>query len=768
MSYSGKAGFPSKSTRKIMLLAGIAGIGCGLAFPSLAAEKDAATDVKLDEIVVTASRRSQAMEKVPYNISAYTGAALENNNISDISKLSRSIAGLQMSDRGVRDNTASMRLVSRGLNTETATLADLPFVTANPVAIYIDETPIMANLRLIDVKRVEFLRGPQGTLYGAGSLGGTLKFISNEPKMTETSGRIEVSAGMTKDAGGPDYSINGVLNLPLSDKLAVRVSGGYDYYHGYIDGTRMAVLDASGAAVLSDPLDINSPPLTKEKKDFNSANVAFVHGAIRFEPSDIWSIQLSAHYQREKARNRDAQTLGAKLHSSQVYLDEPAQREMNLVSLEIGADLGFAAFTSSSAYYKSVSKAITDGTGLYTALGYLAAPSILAPIQLNSRDRTYTQEFRLVSKTNSSIDWLVGGFYMDDSALALDEYDYFRGEGLFGNPNTNSNDLFVHLKRTTGFKDLAAFGELTYHLSSKWQAIGGIRVFHQKFSSDGFFDFPAFGFYPGSPNHSTEKNVLFKANTSYQFSSSLNLYAVFSQGFRRGGANSIPTSGPLAEPIGLVSYKSDRVNNYEIGAKGHFPIGLRYSVSLYYIDWKNAQLGTLSPVFGYDVAVNAGDAKSQGLEMEVSGQLVDNLDFTMGYAYTDAKLREGFSGYVTGQAGARLPGVSRHTLTGSLDYNVPMKNDDEVFIHLDGSYRSKFSNNVDRNATSYRQFKGFPIFAASIGYKHDNWRLTLAAENIFDEKAISAQGDPATSTPEYMIEWGTRPRSISLNLAYEF
>ncbi len=752
----------------VALIAGLA-----LASPAAAqsADPQVSSESPADEIIVTASRRTQAVEDVPYNISVLSGSALESLNVVDVSKLTRTVAGLQLTDRGVRDNGASGRLISRGLNTESAAIADLPFVTAPPVATYVDDTPVFANLRLTDIARVEFLRGPQGTLYGSGSLGGTLRYIHNRPDPSAFALSGEAMASSTMDADGANYSFNGVLNAPLGEHAAFRVSGGRDSYHGYIDAYGRAILGADGVAEPLDPLDpLNSPPATRAEEDVNGAEVTFAHAALRMEPSATTSLQINYHYQEEVGDNRDAQSAlpGASGRQVGILLDEPSQRELQLVSLDFGWELPGVTLTSNTSYFEVDSSAIGDGTGLYGALGYLLAPVVTARSNLATSREVFVQELRLVSDAGGAFDWILGAFYQDEDAVELDEHDYFVGDSLLGNPLTGPDDLFLHLRRESNFTDQALFGELTYHISDTWQVTAGARAFRQEFTGFGYFDFPADDFYPGDRNSSEEDGVLFKANTSIDLSEHATAYATFSQGFRRGGANSIPTSGPLAEPLGLVSYDADRVNNYEVGLKGMLSNRMRYSAALYYIDWSDAQVGTLSPVFGYDVAVNAGDATSQGLEFELSGPLTDNLDFSLGYAYTDAHLEGGFSGYVQGAPGARLPGVSEHTLSAALDYVTPLESGAELSYHLDGSYRSDFVNSVDPTAGIYREFDGFAIFAASMTYRRGDWRLTAFAENLFDEDAISAQTDPFENLPDYYVEWGARPRTIGVSLGFNY
>lgn len=764
-----------RGTSAVALVGGLVILSGGVSFANVqeVVAEDASKDPEIahEVIIVTATGREQAVEDIPYNISTMSGSDLADMNVVDLSKLARSFAGLQLTDRGVRDNASSARLISRGLNTETAEFADLPFVTASPVATYIDNTPIFANLRLNDVQRVEFLRGPQGTLYGSGSLGATLRFIHNKPDPGRFYARAEVGLSTTEGAGAPNYAVSGVLNLPLSEKAAFRISGGKDFYNGFIDATSRAILDGNGIAEAADPLDpLGSVPATRRVDDINDADVSYVHASLLVELGNAWTVQLNYHRQEDSADNRDAQSAvpGAPKKTTNVYLDEPMSRTLDLVSLDMEGDFGFAKLTSNTSYFRTESEAFSDGTGYYEGVGYLLAPRVTAPIELNSSNETFVQEFRLISKKRGAVQWLLGAYYMNEKQVALDEKDWLRGDSLLGNPLTGPDELFLNLFRRTKFEDIALYGELTYWVNDRWQVTGGARMFRQNFESYSFFDFPAFEFYPGDSNSFDEDGVLFKANTSYQAADFANVYATFSQGFRRGGANSIPTSGPFAEPVGLVSYDSDRVNNYEIGVKGADGKRYHYSAAVYYIDWKEAQIGTLSPVFGYDVAVNGGDARTYGVELEIGGALTDHLDFSASYAYTDASLDDGFTGFVIGQAGARLPGVSEHTLTGSVDFHYPLTGSVDFLAHVDGSYRSDFVNSVDSTSDIYRKFGGFSIFAASVGLQSGRWRATLYAENIFDEEGVSAQNDGIFNGPQNYVEWIVRPRTVGVNLAYEF
>ena len=738
---------------------------------STGAREDETTTAKLDEVVVTATRRSQSITDVPYNISAISGDDLKSSNIVDFSKLTQSIPGLQMTDRGVRDNTANARLISRGLNTESSSFSDIPFVTVSPVATYIDETPAFVNLRLDDVKQVEFLRGPQGTLYGSGSLGGTLRFIHNEPDPAAFTWHAESSVGKTENAGGADWTVNGLVNLPLGEHAAIRVSGGQDFYHGFVNAPRKAALDANNIALPVDPANpLTSQPLTHSEQGINHGRVTYARGALRLLPADGIDLQLSYHFQNETSGGRDAQAIavpGFGRFESPTLLAEPSSRDVHLVSANLKFDVAAAELTSSTSYFHSQSEATTDGTGTYGVYDLLLAPLYTAPITIEARKNVFVQELRLLSKSHGALDWLVGLYYQREANLDIDEHDYLHGDSLLGFPQTGQDELFLHLVRHTKYEDAALFGELTYHLTSRWQVTGGVRAFHDKFSSRSDVTYPIFPTVPPDPNSFSNGKVLFKLNSSYRIADAANVYATFSQGFRRGGANAIPTSGPLAEPGGLVSYRPDRVNNYEAGVKGVLASGVRYSTGVYFIDWRDAQVGILTPKYGYDAGVNGGNVRSEGVELEASGSLGRHFAFSVGYALTNAYLVDGFSNYAVGQPGARLPGVSKHTMSAELTYKMPLSGTDRLDLHADGSYRSHFVNSTDNTSTIYRDFGGRGFLGAAVAWLHGPWTVSLYGENLLNTLGASAQNDPAVVGNSYFVEWVARPRTVGVRLAYQ-
>jgi len=243
-----------------------------------AADGDVTQTASLEEVTVTANRRTESVLKIPYNISATTQQQLDSALVTDFSKLDQIVPGLVYNGGGIREGGSQNGFILRGLNTDRTSTGDLPNLTVAPVSVYIDDTPIFANLHISDIARIEVLRGPQGTLYGNGSLGGTIRFIYNEPDPGAFAARVEGDASQTDHASGLNDSINGMVNIPLADALALRVSGGRTFEHGFIDAKNLFVLGADGAPILRTPSDpITSLPVTTSAKDVDDSEQTFIH-----------------------------------------------------------------------------------------------------------------------------------------------------------------------------------------------------------------------------------------------------------------------------------------------------------------------------------------------------------------------------------------------------------------------------------------------------------------------------------------------------------
>ena len=336
---------------------------------------------------------------------------------------------------------------------------------------------------------------------------------------------------------------------------------------------------------------------------------------------------------------------------------EPSGRQVWLGSLEGTFDLGFASLTSDTSYTDHHGTSVNDNSGLYAKAFpflYNFYPRLMAQKYRNYSDETFAQEFRLVSNTKGPFDYIAGLFF-EDERMSSGETDWVRGYSQwyaaqnavtpgfsYYDPVAPTSDRDYLYNRNEQYKEVALFGELTYHLTEKAQITGGARVFRYTDANQLSVmpDLPTRQplVSPVTPDVSTTKSI-FKVNGLYRLTEQDNLYATFSQGYRRGGVNDIPIKPPsnVGENAGWMNFGPDTLDNYELGVKGAHG-NISYNVSVFDIEWKDIQLNTATPVWGYYVTVNAGQARSTGFELELHGKVGPALTYGLGYTYADARL----------------------------------------------------------------------------------------------------------------------------------
>jgi outer membrane receptor protein involved in Fe transport len=782
--------------------------------PAVAAEAAA----ELEEIQVTANRRSESISDVPYNISAVGGADIAAAGITDLQGLTHMIPGLVSPDLGPRGSSINSNLTIRGLNASSIH-AETQQIAAPLVSTYVDETPLFANLKMTDIARVEVLRGPQGTLYGSGSVGGTVRLIHNEPDLTRTEFDVSTRASHTANAANPSEAVDLIGNLPISDTLAFRGSGGYEKLAGFTDAASVAVLQGNAQPVLADPADpLTSPPVFAAKRGVDRSETWYARGALLWKPSDALKFTLSYQHQTDQSDGYSQARPGYR-YDQTLYMDQPGEFRTDLGALDVSYDLGFASLASSSSFTSQAAVSQFDITGLIESLAaiYDNYPRILSPILDHSTDRTATEEIRLVSKDTGPWDWVAGSYYSHrqqtlsqvEPILGLASWSEIPGSGrpagctvqsaacpypTFGDfvqfynggirPSLNAYpDLDFTLNRHVTFRDFALFNETSYHFTEKWQATAGVRVFWQNYDQTLVQTLPACGPFcsqsgtdptglTADSNAKSFRNHIFKANTSYEIAPHTLIYATWSEGFRRGGVNALPTGNCYyCETNSLLTYKPDEARNSEIGIKGSFARGSSYTFTLYSIDWKNPQIEASTVNGGFDFVTNGNTARSRGVETELTVAVTDSTKIQFGYSYTDAILTSGFTAGVVpdlvGVSGNRLPGVSRQQATVALDYGAPFGADREFHAHLDAAYRSDFWTSLPSSPTA-DDLPGFLLLNARAGVELGSvWRLDAFINNITNQEAatsVSTEPGPAHNRAEYV----GRPRTIGLELHHSF
>ena len=688
------------SLRRAIRLALLAGAGSAVIAPVITHADSSSDGGALDEVVVTATRRQENILDVPYSISAISGDTLEQSHVQSLSDLSHLIAGLSFVDQGP---TSRSFFVLRGINADST--SESPVLgsagTVPPVSTYIGETPLFLSLHIDDLDRVEVLRGPQGTLYGSGSLAGTIRLIPKQPDPSGFAANVEADAGNLAVGHQWNNSYDGMINLPLNDVSALRVTAGREHYAGFIDEPYVVKLGPAGTAVNSPvgvPVSGNpanplfGPEVFSAVNDADVADVWQTRVAYLFKPSETFSVLVTYYHQDDKTQGVQAVSPYFKggsvdyppsqnpFYSAAYPVSFPTggvvfpangtydandgvlptnHRKADLGSVDLSVGLGFATFSSSTSYYQDKGTDVSDGSpfiaktpGIY---GFM--PRVVDYEEDFDTQKGFVEELRLVSEAGPHpLDYVVG-FFFQHLQGNNGEQQWLPGQTQFSNlagvPGADQaeGDVNYVVANTTDFLDRALFGELTWHVTDQWQVTGGGRFFKQDFSTASYSALPYCGSYCGTGilgvtdvtgGYSVNSHIA-KLDTSYKVSDALNVYADYSEGFRRGGANAIPLSGPFEVSSALLVYKPDKTKNYELGAKGTLIGNLHYTADVFFIDWNNFQLDTSSYYGGYPLAANGDKARSKGVELSLDGKVGSHFSYTVGYTYTVAQVAENFS-----------------------------------------------------------------------------------------------------------------------------
>ncbi|WP_339672199.1 TonB-dependent receptor [Dasania marina] len=754
----------------------------------------AAQAIVLEEVMVTATKRAVSAQEIPYNISALSGDDLQDQGVSDLSKLTRSIPGVSYVDTGPRNAGVSSGLIIRGLNANPLGPNDSINNTSDPVSTYLGDMPLFVNLQLKDIERVEVLRGPQGTLYGSGSLGGTIRYIHKEPDVTEFSAEVNTRISNTKGSSGLNSDTDIVANIPLNNDMAIRIGGGYVDNQGFVDAVGRYALDANGKAIATNPGDVaNSPAKLATREDVNDNSVTHARASFLWDASEEVKILANYFYQKDEVGGRQVgspQIAGGDDYSHLIPLDEDLESEVNAWSVDVEVELGFASFTSSTSAYDYDSLGQKDNTQSYIndfSDYYGNFPRWVVAGSVDYQREGLSQEFRLTSAGDSDIDW-VAGLYYTDTENNLSQQDSFPGYNEWAAVTTDpvaitggpANELAYSLDQKLSFEEKAAFGEITYHITDAWQMTGGARFFRQTVGSDTTTLLPYCGTFCSNDNINPlglveaelERDLsdsIFKFNTSYDLNDDIMVYFTWAEGFRHGGANALPTAGNFAEDARLNSFDADKATNWEVGVKGVLFERVEFTASLFYIDWQDIIINTTSPVAAFPVAVNGDEAVSQGLELEAKYYFTQETTITLGYGYVDAELSKDFSvlGVLGGNKGDQLPGVPEHSAMLALDHFQDLDNGIELKYHVNASYRDEITTSLTEGSADYAVLDSYAILDASLTLRKDQWKATVFIDNLTDERAEVGHRTEARYG-DGAFDYVNRPRTAGVGLAYTF
>ncbi len=787
--------------------------------------------VVIEEIIVTATRRSLAMEDVPSNIAAYQSDYLDRRRIYSFQDLAQVVPGLSIPNLDpTRGGWGGNVPVLRGVNANGLS-ANSPNVSPASIAIYYGGASLPTMLNLADIERVEVLRGPQGTLYGSGSLSGTLKVVPKAVELGSYSARISAEGSSTNHSDDLNSAYEIVANLGFSDKLGVRLLADRRQYAGYIDEQRIIQLDGKpkavkppGFSVPGDPGDLSTPFTLTRHADANEQTSENYRASVKFKPSDWFTLELSHDRQQSDADTTSVENpnFNGSIGDYEATQNQllPSERELELTRFDVEADFGFATVTVNASTYDDSYDGQANGTDLwlnfadifyYTPYGDAFPTSFMVQGFRFSESEGDTLEVQLSSNGDGPLSWVIGAFHSDQKQVFQNQFflpgirEYadaagssypFREASGFGviDPPGIPVDLTWQFDRSLDFEEFSSFVDVDYQITERLQVGAGVRVFDQELAVSAVSELyhcnafcaedgvSPFGRFPVESSSDFNDEV-FRLSANYQISDNTLGYVTWAEGFRRGGANGVATAGPSAEPVALQTYEPDTVSSFEIGVKGTIA-GWFYTASVFDMTWDNVQIEQILPLGSWYAVVNGEEAKSTGVELEVRGQVTDSVSLTAGYAYVDARLSEDFSietgnpeaGFfdMTGESGEQLPGAPKHTLTASLDWYTSnlMGRDIDGLLNINMSYRDQANTELrGGSAAPVPVIDDFMIVNASFSLESGRWRAALFADNIFEERGVSATKEtlyPGDALNEFAYEHVTRPRTIGLKFSYAF
>jgi iron complex outermembrane receptor protein len=800
--------------RQPLALAVAATLASGLT-PTAQAQPD-----ELETIIVTATRRELSVQDVPLNIAAFDGSLLEARQITDLAELGRNVPGLYVIDQGKR---SANNIVVRGLNLNPFQSAEfLGNSGGDTVSTYVGQVPLYVDLTLTDVERVEVLLGPQGTLYGAGTLGGAIRFMPNKPDFGDTSVSARGSTFSVSESDSMGFSGGATFNVPFSDNLAFRAS--IDRYDdpGFIDAPYLV-----RQAGVSDPQPAAggyAANLYRENDvDWEETTAARV--ALRWQPGDVVDATFTYHYQNMEVGGRTqnhADAFGTGLYESGTRFAEPNERRNELLSAEIVADLGFAELTSATGFSKYDELGQRDQTDLLLTLefSYEAFPFFSAFTRETEQEETFSQEIRLVSQGDSRFNWIGGLFFLDfeqPDAVSREftpEYDVYLG-------GSRPDDLEYISVLYEDLTEKALFGEIGFAITDRWDVTFGARYYDFSFDTLSDQDTPLFNtvFFGAGPdeinldlNATTldDSGTLFKFNTSYRFSDDALGYFTISEGYRFGAANGIaacedplpPSSDPCALPDEF-QYFPDTTTNYELGLRSQWADGrLTLNGALYYIDWQDPQLSSVTVNGSQPITKNGRGAETSGIEIALDANVTDRLMLGFSYSHMKAELTEvapdlireftppGFGPgstydgldavYLDGQPGDRLPGSPEDQATVYFGYDWTLSPRWDLTLNYGISAIGDIITTTGLRGDG-ETLGGFSLHHASAVFSGNGpWEFSVYAQNLLDKYAVTGvrsrrsfmqtvadeNGDPVTvrAYGRQMV----RPREIGLRFTYDF
>ncbi len=757
-----------------------------LACPAIAQTPAPAT--VLTEVMVTATKRESTVQNTPVSVTAVSGLDIEERGLTNLTGLVQSVPGLSMRTSGPGQTEFEMRgMASTGGNSPTVGfyLGDTPLTapaTTNNGKVVIDPN-------LYDLNRIEVLRGPQGTLYGSGSMGGTIKLVQNPPNPENFDASAEAVLGST-EGGGFNNRENVMLNIPFgSGTAALRIVGSESEDSGWID--RVVITEEDFPQLTDGGTqrgDVEAAPVAVRHKDANNANLTAARVSLLWRPTDRLEITPSYLYQRIKqdGLSQIDSNPGTDVHYEPFDVAEPFSDDFDLGSLNFRYNFAAFELASTTSRWTRSEHLNQDATEQWQwALG---VPSVYAsqdgigpivPNLENDKSEQNSEEVRLTSIGTSALQWLVGYFYGDFESSWNVEIIGPEGVPLFGIEN-----LYTQVVPTK-IKQQAVFADLSYELTSRLKATAGLRRYTYDNSTKttvsgavsptGSDDVAVFS------TSENDKGLNPKFGLSFAASENLLVYAAIARGFRPGGGTGpIPTSGALGDfceenlqaLFGTTdfvpspeSYGADHVWNYELGGKMRaLDDRLTINGAVYFEKWSGVQQN-IPLACGYQFTTDAGDAEVKGSEVEMQAVLAPGLIFSANVGYTNAELVTSNVQGVGIEPGTPVQQVPDWTWSASLAYQRSVSDQLEFTSRLEHAY---VGTRTDSTFT-INQVPSYDLTSFRAGVNGNRWSAVLFVSNIFNERAkLNNVTQLSINNPIYDRVAVNQPRTFGIDLNYRF
>jgi iron complex outermembrane recepter protein len=798
---------------------------------AIAADSTASTDT-LQEIVITASKRSSTVQDTPISVTAVSAEEIADRGITSFVQLAQSIPGISMRTSGSGQTEFEMRgLQSSGGSSST-------------VGFYLDETPlsspasaqngkVVIDPNLYDLSRVEVLRGPQGTLYGSGSMGGTVKLVPHAPELGVFDASGETVVSNTSSGGSINTAQNGMVNLPLGDTMAIRAVGSLSQTSGWVQ--RIVIADGqfpreyiNGGGVLTRG-DVAAAPVVGDYQGSNSSTVQSARLSMLWNPSDRLSIEALLMYQDSNQAGPSATDTsgiyptasGPEAHYEPYDIPEPYYDRFTLGSVKLAYQFDGFSVTSATGNWNrnslisqdateenSTANAGLGGPGNVPALGngpglvgYDVSQGGLGPNSPATYERDYThqisEELRAASTGDSAFQWLGGFFYSKlDTTWGMDSVQpEALPSTLLATFGTDNNSVFNALEPAT-ISQNAFFGEASYKFTPELKATVGLRRFSYTTTQTDNEGGAELGPDRLIGTFSTSQSgVTPKFDLSYEPNRDLMLYATAAKGYRPGGVNQfLPTSlvpGTFANVIESVlqakfnttgflaspqTFAADSVWNYELGEKAEFlDHRMTLNADIYYENWSNPQLLTNAAGFGY--TVNGSNAHIYGTEVEFKALLTSELTFGANLSYDHATFLDNnaASGYL---AGMSVPDTPKVTSGQTLTYKHPLTSDMSIVGVLDNYYVGNridipyglgLSIYHDTTQDAIVHLASYDLTNLRVGVEKSKWNASLFVNNVLNKKVLlDPQPQIDIALSSYQRYTVNQPLTAGVDLNYKF